>query len=105
MSSDQLTYADPGLPRIRFGTGWTEVTILSEVKVLFTARGYAPVLVVGHHGIEETMFVGATSLGRLLEAARAAHGSRLTGLRVRIRRAAEHQRAPYECEVLGDEPG
>ena len=102
MPPDESVYADPAMLRIGFGTGWTELKILSEVKVLETFRGYAPVVVVGHDGIEELMFVGAASLSRPVEALRKANQGKLTGLKVRIRKAAEHRTAPYECELLGD---
>ena len=47
MESDESVYADAGMLRISFGTGWTELEILSEVKVLETVRGYSPGIVVG----------------------------------------------------------
>ena len=102
MAPDESVYADPAMLRITFGTAWNELEILSEVKVLETVRGYAPVVVVGHDGIEELMFVGAASLSRPVEALRKANQGKLTGLKVRIRKAAEHRTAPYECELLGD---
>ena len=102
MPPDESAYADPAMLRIGFGTGWTELEILSEVKTLETFRGYAPVVVVGHDGIEELMFVGAASLTRPLEVLRQANGGELTGLRVRVRKAAEHRTAPYQCEALED---
>ena len=102
MPPDESVYADPAMLRIGFGTAWTELEILSEVKVLETARGYAPVVVVGHDGIEEVMFVGAVSLSRPIEALRKANRGKLAGLKVRIRKAAEHKTAPYECEALDD---
>jgi len=102
MAPDESVYADPAMLRIGFGTGWTELEILSEVKVLETVRGYAPVVVVGHDGIEELMFVSAASLTRPIEVLRKANQGKLTGLKVRIRKAAEHKTAPYECEPLDD---
>ena len=102
MAPDESVYADPAMLRIAFGTAWNELEILSEVKVLETVRGYAPVVVVGHDGVKELMFVGASSLCRPIETLRKANQGKLTGLKVRIRKAAEHRTAPYECELLGD---
>jgi len=100
MESDESVYADAGMLRISFGTGWTELEILSEVKVLETVRGYSPGIVVGRDGFEEFMFLGAASLCRPLEVLRKANGGRLSGLKVRVRKVAEHKTAGYECESL-----
>jgi len=102
MESDESVYGDAGMLRIKFGTSWKQLDICSEVKVIATARGYAPGLVIGHDGVQELMLIGAASLTRPLEALRLANNGKLKGLTVRIRKAAAHSTAPYECEQVGD---
>jgi hypothetical protein len=85
--------------RLKVGTGWVELEILSDVGVIFTRRGYAPAIRVLRGEAPHLLLVGAASLAAPLESIRGQQG-RLTGLRIRTRKLREEQTSPYEVEVL-----
>ena len=63
-------------PTLRIGTGGTEVEFLSDPYVVYTRRGYAPVVDVrvADVGSERTLFVSAVSLASALEEIRLGRG-------------------------------
>jgi hypothetical protein len=83
-------------PNLRVGTADTEIEILSDPYVVYTFRGYAPVVDVRvvRSGMPFVMFVSARSLASELEEMREAKGS-LVGLRCRIRKESSDQFARY----------
>lgn len=95
-----MTYFTDELPRLRIGSGWTEVSIESEVGVVKTARGYAPALHVRRGDVAHLLLIGAASLAGPLEKIRAERAGLLLGACVRIRRVRPDQTAPYEVESL-----
>jgi len=86
---------------MRIGTGWQELEILSDPFVIFTRRGYAPVIEVKvlRSGLPQVLFVSAVSLSEQLEKIKEERGS-LVGARVRIRKQDASQFAPYEVELM-----
>ncbi len=95
-----MTYLEDNLPRLHVGTGWTELTIESEVGVLKTARGYAPGVVVRRAETPHLFLVGAASLAVPLEALREKRGGSLKGAVIRVRKTRPDQTAPYEVEGM-----
>lgn len=85
--------------RLRIGTGWTEVEIRSDPFVVYTRRGYAPVIEVLRSGLPHLLFVSAISLSEQLEAIRERQGS-LVGVRMRLRKQDAGQFSPYIVEEL-----
>lgn len=83
--------------RLKVGTGWTEITLTSEVGVVPTRRGYVPAVQVDRGATSHLMLVGAISLAGPLEVIRARDGS-LVGKKLRIRKTAETAMSPYEVE-------
>lgn len=94
-------YFDAETPRLRVGSGWTTITIDSEVGIVVTARGYAPAIEVKRDNFKHLLLVGARSLSEPLERMRAESGS-LKGLTVRVRKIRPEASAPYEVAKLLD---
>lgn len=92
-------YIDGDPLRLRVGTAWTEIVIQSEVRVLYTRRGYAPVVWALRGQLEHILFVSASSLSEPLEQLRQRRGY-LSGVRVRVRKTGEAPTSPYQLEVL-----
>lgn len=83
--------------RLKVGTGWTEITLMSEVGVVPTRRGYVPAVHVNRGHTLHLMLIGAVSLAAPLETIRARDGH-LLGKKLRIRKTAEAAMSPYEVE-------
>lgn len=94
-----MTYIEGTPLRLRIGTAWVELTILGEVAVLFTRRGYAPVLEVLRQQAPHVIFVSAASLAEPLERLRQERG-RLEGATIRVRKAGGNPTDPYEVQVV-----
>lgn len=99
MSDSGDTYFSQDELRLKVGTGWVELKILSEVGVIFTRRGYTPAIRVMRGEAPHLLLVGAVSLATPLETLRSLHGH-LTGLRIRTHKLRDDQTSPYELEVL-----
>jgi hypothetical protein len=93
-------YLSSETPRLRVGTGWTTVTIQSEVGVVFTSRGYAPAIEVAREGFKHVLLVGARSLSEPIEKLRVEHGQ-LEGLVIELRKVRPEPSAPYEVRLAG----
>jgi|OM-RGC.v1.031574760 hypothetical protein len=85
--------------RLKVGTGWTEVHVVSEVGVVPTTRGYVPALEVDRGATRHLLLVGAGSLMTPLEQLRDRDG-KLEGLTLRIRKAGEAPTSPYVVEEV-----
>jgi hypothetical protein len=90
------------IPAIKVGTGWVEVEVVSEVDVLLTFRGYAPVLQVKieKSGLIKFLYIGAKSLAVRLAEFRTQNGGRFVGLKLRVRKQSDDSIAAYEVERL-----
>jgi hypothetical protein len=95
-----VTYLSATIPRLRIGSGWTEITIQSEVGVVKTARGYAPAVCVLRGDVEHVLLVGAASLSGPLEEIRNERQGSLAGAHIRVRKIRPEQSAPYEVEQI-----
>ena len=85
--------------RVKVGTGWTELALLSEVCVVFTRRGYVPAVRVRRGSTDHVLLVGAMSLAEPLEELRKATGQ-LIGHVIRVRKTTEQPTSPYEVSVV-----
>ena len=92
-----------GLRRLRVGTDWVPLRIVSEPSVVVTARGYIPVVYVQHLQTGEAFELRATavSIADGLEPLRLENDGSLVDVEVRIRRTSTEQTAPYEVETVG----
>jgi hypothetical protein len=89
---------------LKLGTGWIRVTVTSEVEVVLTFRGYAPVLHVrqAQNNLEYILYVSAKSLAEPLERLRQENGGKFTGLDLELRKASSERFAPYEVRNATD---
>lgn len=92
-------YFEVETPRLRVGSGWTTVTLDSEIGVVMTARGYAPAIMVMRDRFRHLLLVGAKSLSEPLEKLRTEKGA-LDGLIIRVRKIRPEASAPYEVEPV-----
>ena len=92
-------YFDSDAIRLKVGTGWTEVTLVGEVGVVATRRGYVPAIEVDRGQVRHLFLVGAASLGGPLEDLRLKMGS-LDGVCIKIRKVGEAPTSPYEVAVI-----
>lgn len=92
-------------PRLRVGTAWTRVRVLSEPYVVLTVRGYVPALRVEEigTGLDHELFISAKSLAEGLEELRRYNGGRFEGLQFRLRKESTEKMAPYEVEGDNEE--
>lgn len=97
--SNEHPYIEGDPLRLRVGTAWTEIAILSEVKVIYTRRGYAPVIEVVRGQLPHILFVGAASLSEPLERLRQRRGY-LEGAKLSIRKTGEAPTSPYQVEIV-----
>jgi hypothetical protein len=102
--SDRGPYIEGNPLRLRVGTGWTEVLITSEVRVIHTRRGYVPVLEIERQHLPHILFVSAASLADPLEKIRASRGGVLAGARIRLHKTGEDHFSSYEIELLETSP-
>ena len=94
-----MTYFDSSWIRFKVGTEWTEIVLKSEVGVVYTARGYAPALIVDRLGSEQIFLIGAQSLARPIEEIRLRKGS-LIGAHIEVHRLRPDDQSPYEIREL-----
>ena len=92
-------YFDSDAVRLRVGTGWVTVKVLSEIGVVYTRRGYVPALEVQRGEVPHLLLCGAGSLASSLEALRA-DADGLMGLTLRMRRESEAPTSKYETEMI-----
>lgn len=87
----------------RVSTDWTDIQILTDPFVIYTKRGYSPVLLVEELNTEEKclLFVSAKSLSEFLEKLRKERGA-LVGVNVRVRKRGEEKFSTYEVEELAE---
>ena len=91
-------YFNSDLIRLKVGTGWTDLTLVSEVGVVNTRRGYVPAVEVERGETRHLLLLGAASLADPLERIRLNRGGLLKNLKVRIRKTGEAAISPYEVE-------
>ena len=89
-------------PSLKVSTGWIELEIISEVDVVLTFKGYAPILHVRklNNNLEYIFYISAVSLGRSLEALRENNGYTFQGIQFRVRKKDAAKTAPYEIEEI-----
>ena len=85
---------------LKVGTAWVEVEVVSEVDVVMSYRGYAPVLLVRiiQSGVVKQLYISAKSIALPLEQFRAANDNRFQGLRLRLRKEGAETTAKYVVE-------
>ena len=85
---------------LKVGTAWIEVEVVSEVDVVMSYKGYAPVLLVRiiQSGIVKQLYISAKSIALPLEQFRAANDNRFQGLRLRLRKDGAEMTAKYVVE-------
>lgn len=87
---------------LKISTAWIEVEVVSEPKVVFAARGYAPIVEVKvlQSGLIKILYISAKSLSMSLEKFRLSNSDMLSGLRLKIRKESEDQMSAYVVERL-----
>ena len=87
---------------LKVSVGWIELEVISEVDVILTIRGYAPVLTVKkvRTGVAYFLYIGAKSLAQPLEVLRDRNQGRFRGIRIRIRKESKEPVSRYEVEEL-----
>ena len=85
---------------VSFTTEPTKIKIVSEPTVVFTQRGYAPVVKVAIEGEEEekVMFISAASLSAGLEELRSENDQKFAGIEAVIRKESTDRFAKYIVE-------
>jgi hypothetical protein len=93
--------AEEHKPSLKVGTGGTVVEITSDPHVIYTYKGYAPVVDVRvlDSGSERILFVSAQSLAAALEDIRLVEGT-LVGRRVKLAKESAEQFARYVVTEL-----
>ena len=91
---------DTTTERLVVGVHWVSLTLIGEIFVVPTWRGYSPAILVRlPDGTVKHTLVGAKSFFAGLERARALyHG--LSGANIQVRKLGPDQMAPYEVKVL-----
>lgn len=89
------------LPYLKVGTEPVLIRVISEPQVVFTARGYAPVVEVIDCRNEELwlLFIAAKSLADRLESMRKNNGGAFVGLEFWVKKASEDRMAQYVVET------
>lgn len=87
---------------LKVGTAWIEIEVTSEVDVVMTFKGYAPVLQVRliQSGLVKQLYISARSISVPLERFRETNSNRFQGLRLRLRKDGEEATAKYIVEAL-----
>ena len=83
---------------LKVTTEWIDLEVLSEVDVLLTFKGYAPILLVRVLGkkIPRILYINAKSIATQLEEMRSDNRGNFTGLKFRIRKSGPEKTAVYE---------
>ena len=89
------------LEYLRVGTDPSLIRISSEPYVVFTARGYAPVIEVTDckSGKSYLLFISARSIAEKLEDLRKANSNRFTGIEIWISKESTDRMARYVVEA------
>ena len=89
------------LPYFRATTSASLIKIKSEPMVVFTKRGYQPVVVIEdvHAGNDYLLFISAQSLTDPLEELRHEKGS-LSGAQMLIKKQSEERASRYSVSIL-----
>ena len=93
-------YVESELPKLRVGSDWVEVDVVSEVLVRYVARTYVPCLIVHRGPLAHVLYAGAMSLAQPLEEERSRRNGTLTGVRMRLHKKGTERSSPYEVEFL-----
>jgi hypothetical protein len=84
--------------QVKVSDSSTLLKFISEPYVIYTKRGYQPVVDVldVHRGIEGYLFISAVSLSDGLHALSQANNDKLTGVVALVGKASKERMAPYE---------
>ena len=88
------------LPIFRASTEWKALEIISEVDVLLTFKGYAPVVRVKIEGkrFPQAMYISAKSLATELKEMREDNNGLFCGLKFFIRKSGPEKTARFEIK-------
>ena len=93
---------DDSLPYVPFRASetWKSIEVLSEPYVIYSGRGYAPVLDVRVESkkIKQILYISARSLAAPLEDMRLDNNGLFTGLRFQLRKSSDARTATYEVQ-------
>ena len=101
---ESLAGVDPSsLARLKVGTEWTEIQLLTDPFVVYRNSKYLPAVLVEEISTENKciLFVSAISLSEFLEPLRETHGA-LVGLNIRIRKKGEARFSTSYVENLAE---
>jgi hypothetical protein len=86
------------MPRLLVGEGWVSIEILSEPQVVYSKRGYMPILHVKTSESEQPreLIISSQSMSNGLEEIRKENGGVFTGIRCALRKASSDKFAQYE---------
>ena len=89
---------DSSIIPFRASETWKSLEVLSEPYVVYSARGYAPVIDVRVEAkkITQILYISARSLATALEDMRLDNNGLCTGLRFEIRKSSDTRTATYE---------
>ncbi len=87
---------------LKVGTAWIDIEVISEVDVVMTFKGYAPVLPVRvvQSGLVKQLYISSRSISVPLDRFREANGNRFQGLKLRLRKDGEEATSKYIVEAL-----
>ena len=89
---------DPDIVPFRASETWKSIEVLSEPYVIYSTRGYAPVIDVRVEAkkITQILYISARSLATPLEEMRLDNNGLCKGLRFEIRKSSDARTATYE---------
>ncbi len=90
------------LQAIKIGTEKQLIRVISEVDVVMTFKGFAPVVRVklGTDETEQMLYISAKSLATNLERLRKENGDKFTGLEFYLRKESNEKLAQYVVEKV-----
>lgn len=88
------------LPTFKCTTDFSTLKIISEPYLVFTIRGYAPVVSVENvnDGSKYQLYIQAVSIAKALEDFRKENNGKFTGLTFKIKKESNDKMAPYIIE-------
>jgi len=90
------------LPTFRCTTDFASLKVISEPYVVFTNRGYAPVVDVENtgDGVKYQFYVQALSIAKKFEEMKKDNNDNFTGLSFKVKKESSEKFAPYIIEKV-----
>jgi len=90
------------LPTFRCTTDFANLKVISEPYVVFTNRGYAPVVDVENTGdnVKYQFYIQALSIAKKFEEMKKENDEKFSGLSFKVKKESSEKFAPYIIEKL-----